>query len=108
MNNRIDSYEALMSVAKEHAAKRKCNTAAYRVFQEALYMSYNGGLFKADATTILFAKALQEQATIPGGIFPDVNNNPIRINDLNDFITELGFTFNEAVKQYESMVEQTQ
>lgn len=104
MSDRIDSYEALQLIAKAHSGARKQHVAAYRVFQESLYLNYKGGLFKADATTILFAKALQETLFSNSTVVPDVNDNPIQITDLNDFITELGFTFNEAVKQYEATV----
>ena len=107
MSSRLETYEEFQALAKEHTTKRKSNLTAYRVFQESLYLNYAGGIFKADATTILFVKALQDMSFDTAAVVPDINNNPVRIEDLNDFVTELGFTFNEAMKHYEATVEQT-
>lgn len=89
------SVLSLMNERRRHAAQH---------YQQSLVIGYEGGLFKADAVTISFAKLLIDNSAIV--VMVDINNNPIFIQDPAGFLDELIAAYNEATILYYSQIEE--
>ena len=63
----------------------------------------NGGSFVADAQTISFIKALVDLEK-KEAIILDVNENPIRIGNLQEFLEELVSSYTSAMTEYDVKV----
>ena len=76
---------------------------AFEKAQNKLNFAYNGGLFKADPQTILFAKLHDSSRDL---ILLDVNQNPICISDVVQFITKAESSYYEAMNEYHILHEE--
>ena len=61
---------------------------------------YSGGVFHADPTTISFVKTLLDLEH-PVVILVDVKENPIRINNPEEFLTKLLDAYTSAMQEYD-------
>tara|TARA_S200002703_G_scaffold61943_1_gene53835 strand:- start:2561 stop:2908 length:348 start_codon:yes stop_codon:yes gene_type:complete len=68
-----------------------------------LIFAYNGGLFRADPTTILFVKMHSADRDL---IMLDTNQNPIKITDTEGFLTKSESCYFEAMNEYHQLYEQ--
>ena len=67
-----------------------------------LIFAYQGGLFTADANTILFAKQHDPERDL---IMLDNNESPIKISNLQEFISKAESCYYEAMNEYHSVHE---
>jgi hypothetical protein len=67
--------------------------------QTLLNYSINGGTFNISQELISFVKLLLDRE-YSDAVLLDVYNNPIKIDDLNDFLDEILSRYFEAVNEY--------
>ena len=68
-----------------------------------LVFAWNGGLFRADQQTILFAKTHDATRDL---IMLDTNETPIKIDAVQDFIVKAESCYFEAMNEYYLLYEQ--
>ena len=66
-------------------------------------LAYNSNLFRADAQTICIVRTLKENNS--KFFILDTNNNPVEINDADDFLNTLIERNQEALNAYHQMYE---
>ena len=85
--------------------KTALDTKKRNAFEKAknmLVFAYEGGLFTADSNTILFAKTHDAKRDL---IMLDNNNTPIKIADLQNFISKAESSYYEAMNEYYKVYE---
>ena len=65
--------------------------------------AFDGGLFRADPQTILFAKTHDDSRDL---ILLDTNNTPILITSVDEFIAKAESCYYEAMNEYHVLYEQ--
>ena len=68
-------------------------------YKENIIFRYEQGLFKADKDLILFIKLLKD-LNHPTKILIDINDNPVEVIDLDDFLSKSLEVYYKAVNQY--------
>ena len=87
------NLKTALNVKKRNALERANNK---------LIFAYQGGLFTADAQSILFAKQHDPNRDL---IMLDNNNSPIKITDIKEFISKADSCYYEAMNEYHSVHE---
>ena len=87
------NLKTALDVKKRNALERANNK---------LIFAYQGGLFTADANTILFAKQHDPERDL---IMLDNNESPIKISHLQEFISKAESCYYEAMNEYHSVHE---
>ena len=98
--------EFLKQVEKFSNLKTALETKKRNAIEKAnnkLVFAHNGGLFRADTHTILFAKTHDASRDL---IMLDTNETPIKIDDIQDFITKSESAYYEAMNEYHQLYEQ--
>tara|TARA_A100001015_G_scaffold203601_1_gene227481 strand:- start:12113 stop:12460 length:348 start_codon:yes stop_codon:yes gene_type:complete len=70
---------------------------AFEKANNKLNFAFNGGLFKADPKTILFAKLHDKSREL---ILIDTNDTPIHIEDISNFVSKAESLYYEAMNEY--------
>ena len=92
--------EFLKEVEKFTNLKSAIDTKKRNAFEKAqnkLIFAFDGGLFKANAETILFAKLHDTQRDL---ILIDNNDTPVKILDTEEFISKAETGYYEAMNEY--------
>jgi hypothetical protein len=71
-----------------------------RLFDNKLLFHYNSGIFKATPEFLAFLVTVILREKQGGFIFIDQNDNPIHIENLDDFYNEAFNKYKTAIKQY--------
>jgi hypothetical protein len=71
-------------------------------FDAKLTLGYNGGLFKIDRSLISFVQMLIDQDRSENVPFLDLNQNPVLIENLNDFRDEILDRYFSGMLEYYS------
>lgn len=87
------NLKTALDVKKRNALERANNK---------LIFAYQGGLFTADAKTILFAKQHDPERDL---IMLDNNESPIKISNVSEFISKAESCYYEAMNEYHSVHE---
>ena len=87
------NLKTALDVKKRNALERANNK---------LIFAYQGGLFTADANTILFAKQHDPERDL---IMLDNNESPIKISNVPEFISKAESCYYEAMNEYHSVHE---
>jgi hypothetical protein len=90
----MDTLEQALSFANYQNTLTQQRKLLTQKFQEATMMAYNGGLFKITLEFISAIKSLQPKYIL------DSNNNPIKIDDYDTFISEAELVYSVAVEEY--------
>lgn len=65
-----------------------------------LTFGFNGGIFKVDRELLTFVQVLINEGRIAGVILLDVNDNPILVENLEDFKDEIFDRYFTATNEY--------
>jgi hypothetical protein len=65
-----------------------------------LTFGYNGGLFKIDRELISFVETLLSKNRVSGVVLLDKNDNPILVDDLQEFQEDILSKYFEATNEY--------
>lgn len=65
-----------------------------------LTFGFNGGIFKVDRELLTFVQVLINEGRITGVILLDVNDNPILVENLEDFKDEIFDRYFTATNEY--------
>ena len=100
----LGSVEQTLEQASLLALMNDRRRKAATVYKERLVVGYAGGMFRADPATIATAKLLVEVASPL--IMIDINENPIMIDNGEDFLRELLGVHIEALGDYHRKIEE--
>lgn len=100
MTNAIDErLGAALEASNYRISLQLQKDAAKLKLQNDLTFSVNGGIFIADRNLISFVSALLNTGNTQS-IILDVNENPIKIENLEEFLDELISLYNEGMNDH--------
>jgi len=99
MDERI---EKAMAVANYMATLSNQRRAILEEYNQKLVYYINGATFRVDYNIINFAKNLVDLGHTESVAFVDANNQPVIIEDVQDFLDNLLSVYFEAVNEYQN------
>jgi hypothetical protein len=90
----MENLEQALSFAAYQGTLTKERKLLTQRFQEDTAMAYNGGLFKITPEFIGGIRALRSEWLL------DMNGNPIKVDDLDSFITDAQIIYETALNKY--------
>jgi len=90
----MDNIEQALSFANYQYTLTKERKLLTQKFQENTIIAYNGGLFKITPEFIAGLKAVRSEWSL------DINNNPVKIDDMDAFILEAQLAYDKALNEY--------
>ena len=85
------NYQQTFSIQKKVLKERISAKLTY---------GFNGGLFRIDRTLLTFVDMLCVKGRISGVVLLDANENPVLVDDLEEFREELFQRYFEATNEY--------
>ena len=95
--------EFLKEVEKFTNLKSAIDTKKRNAFEKAqnkLIFALDGGLFKANPETIMFAKSYDSNRDL---ILIDTNNTPIKVQNKDEFVMKAESCYYEAMNEYHAL-----
>ncbi len=90
----MNNLEQALSFANYQYTLTKERKLLTQKFQENTIIAYNGGLFKITPEFIGGIKAMKSEWAL------DINNNPVKIDDVDAFILEAQLSYEKAITEY--------
>lgn len=87
--------KSIVEKSHQHRILKNQKNLVRQWISERLLLGYNGGLFESKPDLIMFVKMLIDSGISQHPIF-DRNNDPVMIEDLNDFYTLLFGRYTET------------
>ena len=102
MNKNLEEIIELSDKMLSFKIKRQ---AINERFQAKTTIGYSGGIFKIDQSFISYLKTLLDLGKKSQVILLDINNNPIVIEDLSLFLSEMLDRYFSALGEYQASVQ---
>ncbi len=90
----MNNLEQALSFANYQYTLTKERKLLAQKFQENIVLAHNGGLFKVTPEFVAGLKAVRSEWAL------DINNNPVKIEDLDAFILEAQLVWEKAITEY--------
>jgi hypothetical protein len=90
----MENLEQALSFANYQGTLTRQRKLIAQKFQEETVMAYNGGLFKITPELLAGVQELQSNWIL------DSNGNPIKVDDLTDFIDKAKDLYDTAITNY--------
>lgn len=94
------SLETIIKTSDRMLTVRMKRQTLKEKFDADITFGFNGGIFKIDQTLISFVNTIMSTGKTENVILIDVNQNPIVVENLNSFLTEIIDRYFMAVGKY--------